>query len=268
METRILLVDDDPGLRLALSDRFQAEGYRTETAEDGEEGLARAASGAFDVVILDVMLRGRCGFDVCRELRRRGVSTPVLMLTARSQVEDRVAGLKSGADDYLIKPFEMAELLARVEARIRVHAPAGSTPAPVYRFGDIDVELGRAEVRVADELVELSAKEFRLLHYFIDHEGATLGRDELLREVWGYEAMPLTRTVDVHVAWLRRKLEPVPRHPRYIRTVHGLGYKFVGERKPQGATFTPRDRLNVLPSASTKLNETVTSASRPLLGRS
>src|SRR5262245_6046164 len=174
VETRILLVDDDPGLRLALSDRFHAEGYRTETAGDGEEGLARAASGAYDVVILDVMLPGRCGFDVCRELRRRGVRTPVLMLTARGQVADRVAGLKSGADDYLVKPFEMAELLARVEARIRVHGRGRSTPAAAYRFGDVDVHLERAEVRVADEAVELSAKEFRLLRYFIDHEGATI----------------------------------------------------------------------------------------------
>ncbi len=199
-----------------------------ETAVDGEEGLARAASGTFDVVILDVMLPGKSAFDVCRELRRRGVATPVLMLTARGQVADRVMGLRSGADDCLTKPFEMTELLARVEARIRVHVKGESNPPAVYRFANVEVDLDRGEVHVGGEPVGLSAKEFLLLRYFLRHEGSTVGRDELLREVWGYEAMPLTRTVDVHVAWLRRKLEPNPRHPEFIRTVHGLGYKFVG----------------------------------------
>lgn len=229
---RILLVDDDPGLRLALSNRFDREGYRMETALDGEEGLNLAASGTFDVVILDGGLPGKCPFDVCRELRQRGVATPVLMLTACGQVAERVAGLKSGADDCLAKPFEMAELLARVEARIRAHTRGRSEPPEVSRFGNVEVELSRAEVRVDGEPIALSAKELLLLRYFLLHEGVIIGRDELLREVWGYEAMPLTRTVDVHVAWLRRKLEPDPRHPEFIRTVHGMGYKFVAEGRP------------------------------------
>jgi two-component system, OmpR family, alkaline phosphatase synthesis response regulator PhoP len=226
MGPRILLVEDDPGLRLTLTHRLASEGYGVETAGDGEEALARAVGGAFDLLILDVMLPRKNGFDVLRDLRQRGIGTPVLMLTARGQVTDRVVGLKLGADDYLTKPFEMAELLARVEARLRAR-PAGDAH-PIYRFGTVEVDLRRAEIRRDGAPVALSAKEFQLLRYFVAHRGATLSRNELLDEVWGYDAMPTTRTVDVHVAWLRRKLEPNPRHPQFILTLHGLGYKFVG----------------------------------------
>jgi two-component system alkaline phosphatase synthesis response regulator PhoP len=152
------------------------------------------------------------------------------MLTARGQVVDRVVGLKLGADDYLVKPFEMAELLARVEALLRrshVQVPASGSP-DAYRFGDVAVDFRRAEVMKSGQPLDLSAREFKLLRYFVEHRGATLSRDELLNEVWGYNAMPSTRTVDVHVAWLRQKLEDNPRHPQYIQTVHGLGYKFLG----------------------------------------
>jgi len=228
MASRILLVEDEPGLRLSLSDRLDSEGYAVESAADGEEGFARASTEDFDLVILDVMLPRKSGFDVCRDLRRKGVSTPVLMLTARGQVVDRVVGLKLGADDYLVKPFEMAELLARVEVRLRGQVPAPGRPAERYRFGSIQVDFRRAEVERGGEPIGLSAKEFQLLKYFIEHRGATLSRDELLNGVWGYDAMPSTRTVDVHVAWLRRKVEPNPRHPQFILTLHGLGYKFVG----------------------------------------
>jgi two-component system, OmpR family, alkaline phosphatase synthesis response regulator PhoP len=228
MEARILLVEDDPGLRLTLTHRLASEGYRVETASDGEEGLARAVGDAFDLVILDVMLPRKNGFDVCRDVRRRSVATPVLMLSARGQVADRVVGLKLGADDYLAKPFEMAELLARVEARLRRPSAGPDTSRPVFRFGPIEVDLRKAEMKREGRPVDLSAKEFQLLRYFITHQGATLSRNELLDEVWGYDAMPTTRTVDVHVAWLRRKVETNPRHPQYILTLHGLGYKFVG----------------------------------------
>lgn len=228
MEARILLVEDDPGLQLTLTHRLRSEGYAVEGAADGEEGLRQALTEGFDLVILDVMLPRKSGFDVCRELRQKGVATPVLMLTARHQVVDRVVGLKLGADDYLAKPFEMAELLARVEARLRRHA-AVEAPPPVYRFGPISVDLRRTQVLRDGQAVEVSAKEFQLLKYFITHRGATLSRNELLDEVWGYDAMPTTRTVDVHVAWLRRKLEVNPKHPRFILTIHGLGYKFVGD---------------------------------------
>jgi two-component system, OmpR family, alkaline phosphatase synthesis response regulator PhoP len=227
MGSRILLVEDEPGLRLTLTDRLESEGYEVETAADGDEGFARATSESFDLVILDVMLPRRSGFDVCRDMRQKGVATPVLMLSARGQVVDRVVGLKLGADDYVTKPFEMPELLARMEARLRKPAALPGSPDR-YEFGEIRVDLRRAEVQRAGQKVELSAKEFQLLRYFVEHRGATLSRDELLNGVWGYDAMPFTRTVDVHVAWLRRKLETNPRHPQHIVTLHGLGYKFVG----------------------------------------
>jgi two-component system alkaline phosphatase synthesis response regulator PhoP len=175
------------------------------------------------------MLPGGNGLDVCRTLRQRGVQTPILMLTAKGQVVDRVVGLKLGADDYLVKPFEMAELLARIEALLRRSSTASSATftGEAFRFGDISIDFRRAEVIKAGTTLDLSAREFKLLKYFIEHRGAALSRDELLNEVWGYNAMPSTRTVDVHVAWLRQKLEDNPRHPQYIITVHGLGYKFV-----------------------------------------
>jgi two-component system alkaline phosphatase synthesis response regulator PhoP len=224
---RILLVEDEPGLVLTLRDRLTKEGYSVESSPDGESGLERAAGEAFDLVLLDVMLPRRNGFDVLRELRRRGVETPVIMLTAKGQVMDKVVGLKLGADDYVTKPFEMVELLARIEAKLR-RAPTTVHPAEGYQFGDVRVDFRRAEVTKAGAPLEVSAREFQLLKYFIEHRGAALSRDELLNEVWGYTAMPSTRTVDVHVAWLRQKLEDNPRHPQYILTVHGLGYKFAG----------------------------------------
>jgi two-component system alkaline phosphatase synthesis response regulator PhoP len=199
-------------------------------AMDAGRALDTASTKSYDAILLDVMLPGGTGFDVCRTLRQRGVQTPILMLTARGQVIDRVVGLKLGADDYLVKPFEMAELLARIEALLRRSSTSGSSDvtAESYRFGDIAVDFRRAEVTKSGKVLELSAREFKLLRYFIEHRGAALTRDELLNEVWGYNAMPSTRTVDVHVAWLRQKLEDNPRHPEYIHTVHGLGYKFVG----------------------------------------
>jgi two-component system, OmpR family, alkaline phosphatase synthesis response regulator PhoP len=224
---RILLVEDEPGLVLTLSDRLAREGYAIETSGDGESALERATTEGFDLVLLDVMLPSMNGFDVIRELRRRGIETPVIMLTARGQMVDKVVGLKLGADDYVTKPFEMVELLARIEAKLR-RAPVTPHPADGYQFGDVRIDFRRAEVARNGEPVELSAREFQLLRYFIEHRGATLTREELLNEVWGYNAMPSTRTVDVHVAWLRQKVEPTPRHPQFILTVHGLGYKFTG----------------------------------------
>jgi two-component system, OmpR family, alkaline phosphatase synthesis response regulator PhoP len=229
MSKRILLVEDEPGLRMTLSDRLAAEAYCVKTAVDGDQGFALAAGGDFDLVILDVMLPGRSGFDVCRDLRQKGVDVPILMLTARGQVADRVVGLKLGADDYLTKPFEMAELLARVEARLRRDGASSDVPTPeTYRFGAVHVDFRKAEVDRDGTRLDLSAKEFHLLKYLVEHRGATVTRNELLDSVWGYDAMPSTRTVDVHVAWLRKKLEPQPHLPRYIVTVHGIGYKFVG----------------------------------------
>ena len=232
MTQRILLVEDELGLVMTLSDRLTSEGYAVEIAQDGETGLARATNEPFDLIILDVMLPRRSGFDVCRDLRQRGVRTPIIMLTARGQITDKVVGLKIGADDYVTKPFEMMELLARVEAQLRRWSVSGggvgSLNTEVYQFGDVRVDFRRAEAYRGDEVIELSAKEFKLLRYLIEHRGATLSRDELLNEVWGYDAAVSTRTVDVHVAWLRQKLEANQRHPQFILTIHGLGYKFSG----------------------------------------
>ena len=227
---RILLVEDEPGLQLTLSDRLRREGYVVETAADGQSGLDKAATGEFDLVLLDVMLPRKNGFDVLRDLRQRGLETPVIMLTARSQVVDTVVGLKLGADDYLAKPFEMMELLARVEARLRRRTtPPATTPVSEgYQFGEVRVDFRSAEVFRGTELVELSAREYQLLRYLIEHPNEVISRDQLLNEVWGYNSMPSTRTVDVHVAWLRQKIEPNPRHPQFLLTVHGLGYRFVG----------------------------------------
>jgi two-component system, OmpR family, alkaline phosphatase synthesis response regulator PhoP len=224
---RILLVEDEPSLVLTVSDRLLSEGYQVETAGDGDTALSRALAEPFDLVILDVMLPGRDGFEVCRELRSRGSQVPVLMLTARTQVIDRVVGLKLGADDYLTKPFEMIELLARVEALLR-RSSSPAAPAGSYTFGDVRVDFRRAEVFRGDEPVTLSALEFKLLAYFIENRGALLTRDELLDKVWGYDAMPVTRTVDVHVGSLRQKLERNPSHPEHILTVHRRGYRFAG----------------------------------------
>jgi len=224
---RILLIEDEPGLVLTLRDRLTREGYSVETSLDGESGLERAAGEAFDLVLLDVMLPRLNGFDVLRDLRKRSVETPVIMLTARGQVVDKVVGLKLGADDYVTKPFEMVELLARIEAKLRRALP-NAHPSEGYQFGDVRIDFRRAEVTRAGAPLELSAREFQLLKYFIEHRGATLTREELLNEVWGYNSMPSTRTVDVHVAWLRQKIEPNPRHPQFVLTVHGMGYKFAG----------------------------------------
>jgi len=225
---RVLVVEDEPGLRLTLSDRLASEGYLVETAPDGAAGLASATAGGFDLIVLDVMLPRMNGFDVCRAARQRGVTTPILMLTARGQVVDKVVGLKLGADDYLTKPFETIELLARLEALLRRQPMRPQHGGDIYQFGDVVVDFRRAEVRRAGRAVDLSAREFKLLRHFVEHRGATLSRDELLSEVWGYDEMPLTRTVDVHVAGLRQKIESNPKLPELIITVHGLGYKFVG----------------------------------------
>ena len=228
MNQRILLVEDDPGLSLILSDVLRSEGYAVETASDGERGLQLATSEHFDLLILDVGLPKKNGFDVLRDLRQRGTTTPAMMLTARGQTIDKILGLKLGADDYLTKPFDTGELLARLEAILR-RAPANAAPeAEVYVFGDIRVDFRRAIVTRAGDAIELTAREYQLLRYLIEHRDTVLSRDDLLNEVWGYDAMPNTRTVDVHIGLLRQKLEPNARQPQYILTVHGMGYRFVG----------------------------------------
>jgi two-component system alkaline phosphatase synthesis response regulator PhoP len=230
VKKRVLIVEDEPGLVMTLTDRLESEGYDVGAASDGPAGLQRARRERWDIILLDIMLPGASGFDVCRELRAQGIDTPVIMLTARGQVVDRVLGLKLGADDYLTKPFDMRELAARIEVQLRRRAAASAagSPGSQYRFGEVLVDFRKAEVTKAGKPIDISAREFLLLKYFIEHREATVTRDELLNDVWGYNAIPSTRTVDVHVAWLRQKVEPNPRQPQYILTVHGLGYRFVG----------------------------------------
>ena len=224
---RVLLVEDEPGLVLTLTDRLVSEGYEVQSTAEIEEASELAQEEKFDVLILDVMLPGGSGLDLCRDLRGRGNQTPILFLTARGELADKVVGLKLGGDDYLTKPFEMLELLARLEALTRRSVRVSDNSAERVSFGDVKVDFRKAEVRRGDELIELSALEFKLLRYFLDHRDAVLSRDELLNKVWGYEQMPHSRTVDVHVSGLRQKIETSPSHPEHIVTVHGMGYKFV-----------------------------------------
>ena len=224
---KILLVEDEAGLILTLTDRLQSEGFFVKSATDGENGFNLACAESFDLIILDVMLPKKNGYDVCRDLRRKSIETPILMLTAKGETIDKVLGLKLGADDYLTKPFEVIELLARIEALLR-RAPntIQTISTETFRFGSVAIDFRRAEVTKDSQTVELSAMEFKLLQFLIENRGAVHSRDKLLDEVWGYDAMPSTRTVDVHIAWLRQKLETNPKHPQFIQTVHGLGYKF------------------------------------------
>lgn len=226
MNESILLIEDEEALRMTLSDRLRSEGYIVEFAGDGEQGYDKATRLPFDLIILDIMLPRRNGLDVCRGIRQAGLATPILVLTARGQTFDKVAGLKLGADDYVTKPFDTMELIARVEALLRRSATRAGQG--VHRFGPIRVDLRGTQVTREGEVVYLTAREFQLLRYFIEHSGTTLSRSEILREVWEYDHDTYTRTVDVHVASLRQKLEDSPRKPKWITTVPGLGYKFQG----------------------------------------
>jgi two-component system alkaline phosphatase synthesis response regulator PhoP len=225
MEERILLVEDEKGLRITLCDRLQDEGYTVETAVDGEEGLDKASNSAFDLIVLDVLLPRLNGLDVCRELRKRGNATPVLMLTVRNETVDKVVGLRIGADDYMTKPFDAAELLARIDALLRRLA---SRPGQgQYQFGSIRVDLGKSQVTRDGKRVYLTGREFQLFSYFVERAGTIIPREELLRAVWGYDSDTFTRTVDTHVRTIRQKLEEKPHWPSLILTVSGVGYKLV-----------------------------------------
>jgi two-component system, OmpR family, alkaline phosphatase synthesis response regulator PhoP len=226
MSPRILLVEDEPGLVVTLSDLLSDEGYVVEMAPDGLTGLKRAATEPFDLVILDVMLPGKNGLEICRELRQQGKDVAILMLTAKSQLTDRVVGLKLGADDYVTKPFEPPELLARVEALLRRVKKEKLPPVSYFHFGNVDIDFEKGLVRKGNMPVNLAGKEMELLRYLIDHRGKVVARDELLEAVWQYQPGVSSRTIDVHVAWLRQKLEERPAQPRHIHTVRGVGYRF------------------------------------------
>ena len=229
--SRILFVEDEPGLVLTLTDRLVMQGYQVDHAPDGETGLEKARTGGYDLILLDVMLPRLSGFEVCRKLRALKVATPILLLTARGQLEDKVHGLQLGADDYLTKPFEVMELLARIEALLRRSRLAEPAPKlPTITFGAVEINLKSGSVLVRGEPVTLSAREFQLLRFLIEHEGEIVSREELRRQVWGLQHMPITRTVDVHMTWLRQKLEENPKYPRHLLTMRGLGYRF--QREP------------------------------------
>jgi two-component system alkaline phosphatase synthesis response regulator PhoP len=225
--SKVLIVEDDDSMIAALRDGFEYEGYTVSLARDGAAGLRQASETAPDLIILDVMLPKMSGLDVCREIRKEGNLVPIIMLTARGQEIDKVLGLKLGADDYVTKPFGFLELMARVEAVLR---RASGRPVHVesFEFGSVKADFKRGEIRRNGKLLDLSAREVRLLQYFIEHRGEVVSRDRLLDAVWDYDSAPLTRTVDMHVAKLRKKIEDKAAQPRYLVTVHGQGYKFNG----------------------------------------
>jgi two-component system alkaline phosphatase synthesis response regulator PhoP len=225
MSSRILIVEDEPGLVLTISDLLTAEGYEVATAMDGPAGLAMASGQQFAVIILDVMLPKKTGFDVCRELRQGGVDSAILMLTAKTQVVNRVVGLKLGADDYLAKPFEPTELLARIEALIRRIRKERRIAVRTFHFDDVEIDFERSEILKAGQRVDVAAKELLLLRYLVDHRDRVVPREEILQKVWEYDSQVNSRTVDVHVSWLRQKLDN-PQNPKHIQTVRGKGYRF------------------------------------------
>jgi DNA-binding response OmpR family regulator len=225
---KVLVVEDDPAILRGLADNFRFEGYEVFTAQDGEAGARLQRAHRPDLIVLDLMMPRLGGLDLCRQLRNEGVQTPILMLTARSDEADRVAGLDLGAADYVTKPFSVKELMARVRALVRRAQLQPDLP-DTLRFGDVDVDFRRYEARRSGKLVEMTRKEFAILRFLASRVGEAVTRDELLNEVWGYESYPVSRTVDNHVALLRSKLEPDPSEPSHIRTVHGVGYRFVVE---------------------------------------
>lgn len=229
MSSRILLVEDEAGVAMVVGDLLRAEGHSVDVAEDGLRGLQMVEAGRYDLLVLDVMLPGMDGMELCRKVRQRGFTGAILMLTARGVLEDRVRGLKAGADDYLVKPFEGEELLARVMALLRRVHKAELTPVMRYRFGDVEADFVRGEVRRGGRAVELTAKELQLLRYFVDQRGQVLSRDKLLQQLWSEQPYITPRTVDVYVSWLRQKLEAPGAAPRWIVTVRGEGYRFDGD---------------------------------------
>src|SRR5580704_2949519 len=229
MKASILLIEDEPSVQSTLGLRLRSEGYVVDTASDGTDGLEKATTSPFDLIILDVTLPDRNGFDICRDIRQAGLATPILFLTARNQTIDKVLGLKLGADDFVTKPFESEELMARIEVLLR-RVPVRSGYG-VHQFGPIRVDLRRAEVTRDRTPVYLSAREFQLLKYFIERAETTISRSELLQSIWGYNEKTLTRTVDMHVCSLREKLEQNPRCPELIVTISGVGYKFKGSKE-------------------------------------
>ena len=227
MSARILIVEDEPGVLLVVSDLLEAAGYLVQTAADGDSGLRSATSSPFDLLILDVMLPGISGFEICHAAREHGFEGAILMLTAKGQIPDRVQGLRTGADDYLVKPFDPDELLARVHALLRRVHKERLTPVAVFQFGNVTADFAGGGFFKNGEPLGLAAKEIELLRLLINHRGQVLSRESILKQVWANQPFITPRTVDVHIAWLRQKLEDNPQAPRHITTVRGEGYRFM-----------------------------------------
>jgi len=225
--TKILIVEDEPNMVAGLRDNFEFEGYEVLSAYDGSEGLEKALATSPDLVLLDVMMPKMSGLDVCKQIKAKRPSIPIIMLTARGQEIDKVVGLELGADDYVTKPFSIRELVARVKAVLR-RSHTLPKEHDRYSFSDVEVDLRSCRIIRAGKQIEFSAMEFELLKYFICNAGEVLSRERLLEDVWGYDRFPTTRTVDAHLVRLRQKLEPNPEQPRFFLTVHGMGYRFVG----------------------------------------
>lgn len=224
---RILIVEDDEMMAIALREGLESEGYQSEIVTDGTAGLQAAMEKNFDLVVLDVMLPKQSGFDVCKQLRSAGNRVPIIMLTARSLEVEKVQGLKIGADDYITKPFSLMELVARIEAILR-RASYRDEAFDRFVFADVALDFKKYEATKAGVALELSPREFRILKCLIEHRGMVVSRDQLLDSAWSYDSFPSTRTVDVHIARLRQKIETTPNHPAHLITIHGVGYKFLG----------------------------------------
>jgi two-component system alkaline phosphatase synthesis response regulator PhoP len=222
---KILIIEDDPAIRIGIKETFLSEGYSIEEADTGDIGFEIAQKSKFDLIILDLILPGKDGIEICKDLRNNGVKTPIIMVTSRKEEIDKILGLEIGADDYVTKPFSVRELVARVKALIR-----RSTYEPgeieEFTFADIKINFLNQEIFKGTNAVKLSATEFRILHYFIDHKGEVISRDKFLDEVWGYDSYPTTRTVDNYILSLRKKIEDDPANPKHLLTVHTVGYKF------------------------------------------
>ena len=226
MSSRILMVEDEPGVAIVVSDLLRAEGHAVETVADGRAGLQRANEGGFDLLILDVMLPGMSGMDICHGVRERGFDGAILMLTAKGEIPDRVQGLRTGADDYLVKPFDPDELLARIDALLRRVHKEDLTPVMKFQFGNVTVDFSRMEFLKNRKPVALAAKEAELLRFLVNHRGQVVSREQILKQVWSGQQFITERTVDVHIAWLRQKLEDDPQSPAHLLTVRGEGYRF------------------------------------------
>jgi DNA-binding response OmpR family regulator len=225
--TKILIVEDEPNMRLGLKDNLEFEGYTVELAENGEDGLNKILDNKYDLIILDVMMPKMSGFDVCKNARKSGVSTPIILLTAKGEEIDKVLGLELGADDYVTKPFSVRELIARVKAILRRSENLSLSESKSIKIGKLEVDFNGYKAISGKKDVQMSHKEFEILHYLWKKKNTTVSRDDLLTEIWGYDETPTTRTVDNFILKLRQKIETDPNHPKIILTVHGVGYKMV-----------------------------------------